>query len=142
MSNELKGNDFLLQIEDPLNPGTYNTVSGLRTNSATLNGEAVDTTSKGTNGWRRLLNGAGVNSIDLSGEGVTERTDIMKRVFTAFKARNFVNARLSMKFGAEDVVVITGAFKITAIELSGEQNKEVPYSLSLMSANEPDFQIL
>lgn len=139
--NELKGSEFLLQVEDPLNVGTFDLLGGLKTKSGTLNGEPVDVTNHGSNGWRQLLNNAGINSIDVSGEGVTQRVETFKRVLEYWKNKQFLTWRLSMVFGAENVVLITGEFQNTSIEFSGENDKEVPYSLTLQSSGEPDIQI-
>ena len=141
MASEAKGSEFLLQVEDPLNAGTFDTMGGLKTKSGTLNGEAVDVTNHGSNGWREMLNGAGINSIDVSGEGVTQRVEVFKRVLEYWKNKAFLTWRLSMAFGAENVIQITGLFQTTSIEFSGENDKEVPYSLSLQNSGEPDIQI-
>jgi TP901-1 family phage major tail protein len=141
MSLELKGSEYLLKIEDPLNAGTFLEVGGVKSKSMTLNGEAVDVTNHGSNGWRQLLNGAGINSIDFSGEGVTRKVDTIKMMLESWKDKNFVNMRLESLLGADNVLTITVLSQIVTIELSGENDKEVPYSLSFQSAGEPTIDI-
>lgn len=54
------GSDFLLKCGNGANPVVYQTVAGLRTTQMSVNGEAVNVTSKDSAGWRELLSGAGV----------------------------------------------------------------------------------
>lgn len=65
-----KGSAFLLKIGDGNAPVAYSTVAGLRTTQLSVNGEAVNITSKDSGGWRELLPGAGVRSVSVSGAGV------------------------------------------------------------------------
>ena len=54
-----KGSAFLLKIGNGASPPVYGTVAGLRTTQLSINGEAVNITSKDSGGWRELLTGAG-----------------------------------------------------------------------------------
>lgn len=141
MSNELKGSEFLLQVEDPTNAGTFFTLGGLKSKSLTMNKESVDVTNHGSQGWRQLLQGAGIQSLDCSGEGVTNKVVQLKYLLEAWKDRRFVSLRLSMKLGEEDVLIIDVNADITSIEFSGENDKEVPYSMSFQSADVPNIEI-
>ena len=49
------GSDFLLKVGDGEAPPTYRTVAGLRTTQLSVNGEAVNVTTKDSGGWRELL---------------------------------------------------------------------------------------
>lgn len=139
--NELRGSEFLLQIEDPTNAGTYHTLGGLKSKTLTLNKEAVDVTNHGSQGWRQLLNNAGIQSLDCSGEGVTNKVVALQHLLTFFKQRSQVNLRLSMKLGDENVLQIDVQADITSFEFSGENDKEVPYSISFQSAAAPTMDI-
>lgn len=141
MSNVLKGSEFDGRIEDPTSAGTWLDIGGLKSKTMTFNGESVDITNHGSNGWRQLLNGAGVNSIDASMEGVTNKVDSLKHIVQAWKERTHIRLQLRMLFGADNVLTIDVIAKITSIEFSGENDKEVPYSFSFQSADEPDMQI-
>ncbi|MEC9018040.1 MAG: phage tail tube protein, partial [Pseudomonadota bacterium] len=50
-----KGSAFLLKVGDGNVPATYATVAGMRTTQLSVNGEAVNITSKDSGGWRELL---------------------------------------------------------------------------------------
>ena len=139
--NELKGNEFLFQIEDPNNPDTFLDLGGLKTNSISWASEAVEITKKGSNGWRQIMNSCGVNSLDFSGEGFAEKSVTLKHLLTAMKNKSFLNCRLSMKLGDENVLQITVNSKITSLEFTGENDQGVPYTVSAMQAEEPDVQI-
>ena len=62
-----KGSAFLLKVGNGNVPATYETVAGMRTTQLSVNGEAVNITSKDSGGWRELLSGAGVRSVSVSG---------------------------------------------------------------------------
>jgi hypothetical protein len=64
-----KGSAFLLKVGDGGAPPVYATVAGMRTTQMSVNGEAVNVTSKDSGGWRELLSGAGVRSISVAGSG-------------------------------------------------------------------------
>ncbi len=51
------GSAFLLKIGDGATPPAYRTVAGLRTTQLSVNGEAVNVTTKDSGGWRELLSG-------------------------------------------------------------------------------------
>jgi len=141
MDNILKGSEFLLEVEDPGAPGNFSTLGGLKSKTLTLNGEPVDVTNHGSAGYRKLLNGTGINSIDVAGDGVTVKIDSLKDILEFWVNRAQLTFRVSIKLGADNVVQITGPFAIASIEFSGENDKEVPYSISLQSADKPDIQI-
>ena len=58
-----KGSAFLLKVGDGGAPPVFATVAGMRTTQLSVNGEAVNVTSKDSGGWRELLSGAGVRSV-------------------------------------------------------------------------------
>ncbi len=57
-----KGSAFLLKIGNGGAPVVYSTIAGLRPTQISVNGEAVNITSKDSGGWRQLLPGAGVGA--------------------------------------------------------------------------------
>ena len=61
-----KGSAFLLKVGNGNVPATYEAVAGMRTTQLSVNGEAVNITSKDSGGWRELLSGAGVRSVSVS----------------------------------------------------------------------------
>ena len=65
-----KGSAFLLKIGDGGAPPIYATVAGMRTTQMSVNGEAVNVTTKASGAWRELLSGAGVRSVSVAASGI------------------------------------------------------------------------
>ena len=131
-----KGSSFLLKENST---GTPATIGGLRSTSMTINGEAVDITSKDSNAFissgndkaRDLLQGGGVRSMSLTASGVftDSSTENLVRGFA------FDGAIQNYDLVFSDGSKIAGAFLITSYERAGEFNGEETYSLTLESSN-------
>ena len=131
-----KGSSFLLKDNST---GTPATIGGLRSTSMTINGEAVDITSKDSNAFissgndkaRDLLQGGGVRSMTISASGVftDSSTENILRGFA------FDGAIQSYDLVFSDGSKISGAFLITSYERAGEFNGEETYSVTLESSN-------
>ena len=131
-----KGSSFLLKDNST---GTPATIGGLRSTSMTINGEAVDITSKDSNAFissgndkaRDLLQGGGVRSMSISASGVftDSSTENLVRGFA------FDGAIQNYDLIFSDGSKISGAFLITSYERAGEFNGEETYSLTLESSN-------
>lgn len=128
-----KGRSVLIKVENTPGGGTYNTVGGLRTTSLKINNEPVDITNKDSAGKRQLLEGAGVQSIEVSGAGVFTDASYYQQLRTAVMANTHLNFKVSFP-GDTNPFVFTGSFMITDLEESGEYNGEMSYSLTLASA--------
>ena len=131
-----KGSSFLLKDNST---GTPATIGGLRSTSMTINGEAVDITTKDSNAFissgndkaRDLLQGGGVRSMTLSASGVftDSSTENLVRGFA------FDGAIQNYDLVFSDGSKVSGAFLITSYERAGEFNGEETYSLTLESSN-------
>jgi TP901-1 family phage major tail protein len=131
-----KGSSFLLKENST---GTPATVGGLRSTSMTINGEAVDITTKDSNAFissgndkaRDLLQGGGVRSMSITASGVftDSSTENLVRGFA------FDGAIQNYDLIFSDGSKIAGAFLITSYERAGEFNGEETYSLTLESSN-------
>ena len=131
-----KGSSFLLKDNST---GTPATIGGLRSTSMTINGEAVDITTKDSNAFissgndkaRDLLQGGGVRSMTLSASGVftDSSTENILRGFA------FDGAIQNYDLIFSDGSKISGAFLITSYERAGEFNGEETYSVTLESSN-------
>ena len=131
-----KGSSFLLKDNST---GTPATIGGLRSTSMTINGEAVDITSKDSNAFissgndkaRDLLQGGGVRSMTISASGVftDSSTENILRGFA------FDGAIQNYDLVFSDGSKIAGAFLITSYERAGEFNGEETYSVTLESSN-------
>ena len=130
-----KGSSFLLKDNST---GTPATIGGLRSTSMTINGEAVDITSKDSNAFissgndkaRDLLQGGGVRSMTISASGVftdsTGENNLRGAAFTG----SAVNYDLVFGDGSD----VKGAFIVTSYERAGEFNGEETFSCTLESS--------
>jgi len=130
-----KGKDLLLKL-DAENIGSFETVAGLRTRQLAFNAETVDITdSESVGRWRELLGGAGLRQASLSGSG------IFKDAASDEKIRlQFFDGKISpWQIFIPDFGVMQGQFQITAIEYSGQHNRELTFEISLQSAGPITF---
>jgi len=133
-----KGRDLLLKV-DSTGAGVFVSVAGLRNRNLSLNARPVDiTNADSVNGWREILEGAGVKSASLSGTGVFRDDAADETVRGYFFNGSIRNWQLIVPgFG-----IIQGAFQITALEYAGEYDGEVTYSLALESAGTLGFTVI
>jgi TP901-1 family phage major tail protein len=126
-----KGRDFLVKVGNGGSPTeTFTTVAGMRSTSMTLNNEIVDVTDKDGDAWRKVLAGAGIQSMSIKLSGVmSDAASAMDMQAKAF-ANTIHNYELVSGLGD----TFAGAFQITSFERGGEYNKEETYSLTLESA--------
>ena len=128
-----KGSALLLKINTS---GTsYSTIAGLRSNSITLNDEAVDITTKDSGGIRNLLAKGGVHSMSMSASGVFTDDSTEGLLKDAMNAATFKNFQILLP----DLGTYTGAFMVASLEYSGEYNGEVTYSVTLESSGTITF---
>ena len=133
-----KGRDLLLKV-DSTGAGVFVSVAGLRNRSLSLNARPVDiTNADSVNGWREILEGAGIKSASLSGTGVFRDDAADETVRGYFFNGSIRNWQVIVPgFG-----IIQGAFQITALEYAGEYDGEVTYSLALESAGALSFTVI
>ena len=135
-----KGSSFLLKDNST---GTPATIGGLRSTSMTINGEAVDITTKDSNAFissgndkaRDLLQGGGVRSMTISASGVFTDSSTENNIRGFAFDGSIQNYDLVFSDGSK----ISGAFLITSYERAGEFNGEETYSLTLESSNTITF---
>ena len=125
-----KGSAFLLKIGDGGTPLAYATVAGLRTTQLSVNGEAVNVTSKDSGGWRELLSGAGVRSVSVAGSGIFTGSAAETRVKTNALGGAIDDYELSFEGGER----MRGRFLVTRLDYAGDYNGERTYTLALESS--------
>ncbi len=127
-----KGRLFLLKSGTAA-AGT--TLAGMRTTGMTLNNEQVDVTTKDSAGWRTLLEGAGVQSLSLSAEGVFNNAAVEHTV-RGYAFANSINA-FALVFPDGDY--IEGSFAISNFQRAGAHNGEETYSMAFESSGQPVY---
>jgi len=125
-----KGSAFLLKVGDGGEPPVFATVAGMRTTQMSVNGEAVNVTSKDSGGWRELLSGAGVRSVSVAAGGIFTGSAAEVRIKTNALAGLVDEFELSFESGER----LRGRFLVTRLDYSGDYNGERNYALSLESS--------
>jgi TP901-1 family phage major tail protein len=125
-----KGSAFLLKVGNGAAPPVYTTVAGMRTTQMSINGEAVNVTSKDSGGWRELLSGAGVRSVSVAASGLFTGSASEARLKTNALAGAVDDYELSFESGER----MRGRFLVTRLDYSGDYNGERNYTLSLESS--------
>jgi TP901-1 family phage major tail protein len=127
-----KGSAFLLKVGNGGVPPVFSTVAGMRTTQLSVNGEAVNVTSKDSGGWRELLSGAGVRSVSVSGSGIFTGSAAEVRLKTNALGGLLDDYELSFESGER----MRGRFLVTRLDYSGDYNGERNYTLSLESSGQ------
>jgi TP901-1 family phage major tail protein len=125
-----KGSAFLLKVGNGAEPPVFATVAGMRTTQMSVNGEAVNITSKDSGGWRQLLSGAGVRSVSVAASGIFTGSAAETRVKTNALGGALDDYELSFESGER----MRGRFLVTRLDYSGDYNGERNYTLSLESS--------
>jgi TP901-1 family phage major tail protein len=125
-----KGSAFLLKVGNGAEPPVFATVAGMRTTQMSVNGEAVNVTSKDSGGWRELLSGAGVRSVSVAASGIFTGSAAETRVKSNALAGQIDDYELSFESGER----LRGRFLVTRLDYSGDYNGERNYALSLESS--------
>jgi TP901-1 family phage major tail protein len=125
-----KGSAFLLKVGDGGAPPIYATIAGMRTTQMSVNGEAVNVTSKDSGGWRELLSGAGVRSVSVAASGIFTGSAAEARV----KANALSGAIDDYELSFESGERMRGRFLLTRLDYAGDYNGERTYALALESS--------
>ena len=105
-----RGKDILLKIEGA--PGVFTTVAGLRARTLSLNARSVDATDGDSAGrWRELLDGAGVKSAAVAGQGIFRDAVSDALIREAF----FDQAARRWRLIVPDFGVLEGPFLVAAL---------------------------
>ena len=125
-----KGSAFLLKVGNGGTPPVFATVAGMRTTQMSVNGEAVNITSKDSGGWRELLSGAGVRSVSVAASGLFTGSTAEARIKANALSGLIDDYELSFESGER----MRGRFLVTRLDYSGDYNGERNYALSLESS--------
>lgn len=127
------GRAVLVQVELPANSGTFVSLGGTRTKSVKINNEQVDVTDADSSGTKTLLEGAGVNSIQVTASGLFSDEETFDTVREAAENNQHLNFKVVFP-GATYSRVYEGEFAPSSFEEGGEFNGAVTFSLTLDSS--------
>lgn len=113
-------------------------VAGVREKGLTLNGEAIDITNDDDNGWRALLDAAGINSVDIGCSGVLDDKTLIADFFngvnpgskTRMQAATF---EFPLEAGESTPATITGEFYMQGFSTTGNHDGELTFECTFMS---------
>lgn len=106
-------------------------IAGVRTKTATVNGEPVDITSDDDSGFRTLLATAGTRSMDLTVEGITKDAELRLAMLSG---TSLLLTDVNLEYPNGDTV--TGDFFLNTLEETGPYNEAVSFTASLQSSGE------
>lgn len=106
-------------------------IAGVRSKSASINGEAVDITSDDDSGFRTLLSTVGTKSMDLSVEGVTKDATLRAAMLSG---SSLLLTDVNLEYPNGDTV--SGDFFLTSLEESAPYNEATTFTASLQSSGE------
>jgi TP901-1 family phage major tail protein len=115
--------------------GSGGTVAGLQTTTLTINNEKVDVTNKDSAGWQTLLQGAGVQSVQMQANG----TAVSDATFATLESYAQVNSINPFQMVYVNGDTLSGNFQISKFEISGAYNKEQTFTCTLESSGAPTF---
>lgn len=117
-----------------LKAGTWaggTTITQVRDVTVSIDHEIVDRTTKDSNGFREILEGAGTKSLVITFNGLVDNS----AVFESFlNAANSGSTGTYAVGGIADGDVWEGSFNVSASEISGGFNNEQTFSATLNSS--------
>lgn len=105
-------------------------IAGCQTKSVAWAGEAIDITNDDDAGYRTLLNGAGVETLDVSFDGVTKDAVMRAFAFNSGGTTQYTTWKINFPNGDS----ITGTWNLVSFEESGTHNDAVKFSASIQSS--------
>lgn len=129
MSEARKGSLFSIYT---LDGSDLRLLCGLQSTSVTVNQEGVDTTDNCSNQWRSMLEGAGVRSLSVAGNGIS-------RNFSSILAAHVQNQQLYTLIVNAVGQVYAGFCHISSISLSGAHNGADLFDIALESASRVQY---
>ena len=112
--------------------GDYRLLCGLQATSVTINQEGVDTTDNCSSGqWREMLEGAGVRSFSISGNGITRLPSALSFLLSIYFAQSHID--IKVKSGTLELY---STMQITAFGNSASHNGAELFEITLESTGE------
>ncbi|WP_426267867.1 phage tail tube protein [Sphingomonas sp. LHG3443-2] len=130
MSLPLGGNDCLLRISDGEESPTFLLVEGVRLSGWTISHDEVEVTDAGDEGWRRLLPGAGLRSLELKLSGLY----LGSAGERLLRDCAFSGAAFGCVLTLDHAEAVRGRFIAVKLQMDSAINEEATYAATLRSA--------
>ncbi len=125
----VNGSDAGLAVETTPGGATYADIGGITTNSMTYNNGAIDITNKSLKGWRQLMDGEGLQAVDISAELIFS-SDANFSIMETYGLNQTIAGYQYARGGK----TFTGDFKITSWAETSPDNDKLTVSASLQSS--------
>lgn len=128
MSEGFKGRAFVLKRGNGATVEVFTTVGGVRTTNMTINNNPVDV-SDNASGWQKMLSDGGIQSIEVSLDGIVKNNATFGEILQDAFDRVPVNVQLESGNGD----VYEGAVVIASLQRSGAHDGAETFSATLQS---------
>lgn len=123
-----------VRIYEGTSVATGTLVAGARSDSITINNEAIDITDKGDDGWRTFLNDASVRSVDMNVTGLLDGSSLLAASLGATTALlgDYV-------IDIDGIGVVAGEFHFSSFEIGAPHDDAATFTASIASSGEITF---
>ena len=123
-----------MRIYEGASVGSGTLVAGARSDSITINNEAIDVTDKGDDGWRTFLNDASVRTVDMSVEGLLDGDSLLSAALGNTQALlgDYV-------IDIEGIGTVAGEFHFSSFEIGAPHDDAATFTASIQSSGEITF---
>lgn len=128
--SKFRGLDFILEVQTQADPIVWTKMCGLTQTGLTINQEGVDITDNCSEGWREMLQGAGVRSVSISASGNASDNAAQQWILSKILDNAFVVARIRRGIGDE----FSGTWQIPSSGFSAAYNGAETFEVTLESA--------
>lgn len=111
--------------------GTMTPVAGARSDSITINNEAIDVTDKGDAGWRTFLNDASVRSVEMTVSGLVDGGTLIAKALGA--TTSLIN---DFEIEVEGIGTAAGEFHFSSMEITANHDGATEFSATIASSGE------
>lgn len=120
-------------VEASLESLLFVNFGGMRSKTFSFKTDGIDITNADSDEWKTMLDGAGIRSFDISGEGVYTNNQSFQKAFK-YCRENLLTCLMFIEVKSN--TIFEGCFKITSIEVSGAYDGEGTYSMSASSSGQ------
>jgi predicted secreted protein len=130
-----KGRLFKFMVSSGVSPTTYTEMTGVRASSIAFNGSPVDVTTKTSGGWRELLPGGAVTSIDLQVSGIYDSAGVLlKQAINAILNSNNSPVYLEAEIVSGSGDRYIGTWCVSNATRSGAHDNAEMFDMTLQSS--------
>lgn len=129
MSEGYKGRSLLLKLGDGASPEIFTAIGGIQAKSISINNAPVDV-SDDSAGYQKMLADGGIQSMEISGNGIIKDNVQAKALVAAAVARTEKNYQLVSGLGD----TFQGTFVISQMQRTGNHDGAETFSITLQSS--------